>query len=264
MRHAFITYRSHPNEQELTELFINIILQKIKQDSDAYCIVQEDFGTPSRHIHIFFTHTQIDNNHFKAKYLLHKKAKELWESLKDLQTNVVYTGKNAFKGSSSGGTSYGLDSQWDTGLSDNPDPKYHIGYCLKNPDSVPDIKGYDQKYINESQKYYSACEGIKLLNTTKNIWRILKPQNAHSYITDFCKKNAIIIDDDLDEILLQKNMARQGISTVELSTTKYDHIIRDLIYYHVKNAKKHEPEVPVYNCNVCGMLPHACAKADHK
>lgn len=232
MKHAFITFRAHPNEQELTELFINIILQKIKKDTDAYCIAQEDFGTPSRHIHIFFPHTQIDNNHFKAKYLLHKKAKELWESLKDLQTNVVYTGKNTFKGSTSGGTSFGLDSQWDTGLTDNPDPKYHIGYMLKHSLTVYDIKGYDQNYINESVKYYYACEGIKLLSTTKNIWRILKPQNAHSYITDFCKKNDIIIDDDLDEYLLRKKMAQQGISTVELSQAKYDHIIYDLILYH--------------------------------
>lgn len=232
MRHAFITFRSHPNEQHLTELFINIILIKIKEVSETYCIAQEDFGTPSRHIHIFFTHTQDDKQHFENKFLLHKKAKELWETLKDLQTNVVYTGKMKFVGSSSGGTSYGLDSQWDIEKGENPDPKYYIGYCCKNNDTLTDIKGFSQEYISKSVLYYSACEGTKLLNTSKNIWRILKSNNAHSYITDFCKKNDIIIDDDLDERLLQKMMASQGISVVELSHQKYYHIISDLMEYN--------------------------------
>lgn len=232
MRTAFITYRSHPNEQQLTDYFITIILSKIKEVSEVYCIAQENYGTPSHHIHILFEHSLEEDQKFQQKFLLHKKAVEFYESIKPLQTKIVYTGKAKFKGSTLGGTSYGLDSQWDISKKENSDPKYYIGYCHKDPNTQHDIKGYSQHYVGDSIKYFYTVEGMKCLKPSENLWRILNTRNAHSYIQDFCKKNKIILDDDLNENLLQQMMASQGVSVVELSHNKYGHIIQDLIDFH--------------------------------
>lgn len=231
-RYAFITFRAQPNEQKLTDYFLQLIFPKIRDSVDSYCLAQEDYGTPSHHCHIIFSHNYKDNQKFEQQLLLFKKAKEFYESTKTLNTKIVYTGKTRFVGSSSGGTSYGLDSKWDISQTSEKDYKYYLGYLHKNPDTVHSIKGFTQQQVIESVKYYSCSEGIKLLDPSKNIWRILNTRNAHSYITDFCEKNKIIINDDLDERLLKKQLASKGISVVELSNNKYEHIIQDLIEYN--------------------------------
>lgn len=236
---AFITFRPQPNEQQLTQFFLTLFIPKYKVWSDQYCISQEDYDQPSHHIHILISHNEKDEQKFNQKYLLFKDAIKFYESLKDKQTKIVYTGKTKFVGSTSGGSSYGLDSKWNIEKRENNDPKYYIGYCNKEPDTVHDIKGFSQEYIASSIKYYSCLEGIKMLKPSEKMWRILNTRNAHSYITDFCKKQNISFTDPIfDAYNLQKIMAQNGISIVELSSQKYEHIIDDLLEFHSKDKEK--------------------------
>lgn len=230
-QYGFVTFRPHPNDHDLINEFKTLI-SPILNKCDHYLVGHESANTPQAHLHIILSYENKDSDRSKViQKFTNKTLKQFYQKIKNEKRFTI------------------IDSKFnDKGLNIKSIPKTEedyistLGYCAK--EHILSSKGYSLDFVNTAVDFYYKSTRLKLSKKLLNPWRVLNTRTAHAYITDFCDKNNIQINDDIEPFVLQKLMAQQGISCVELSNQRYELIINDLINYHNHNNKTNYDPYP--------------------
>lgn len=216
MRQAFITFRSHPTEKYLDEEFLTMVTPMCDK-SIKYVMSYEKQNTIDSHFHIiiFFENVSFDITNLRSKFNT-KSWKNWYSQLKDKHTLI----KPKFD-----------EGALQLKLVEKSQEDYLkvIGYVCK--ENVYKSKGFDEIEITKAVKFYHLQE--RQPTGQDSSWRIITTKTAHAVLEEFSKKNNIDFDDDL----FLYHLAKNKISTVQLSANQLGRVMTELQI--ANNTSKH-------------------------
>jgi len=187
-RYTFFTFRASPNEPQVFEDYLTLILPIIHNSSQySYSIEMDD--TPNRHIHVFASlkPTEKDKSKIDQRFCDFKEMKLFRKSLKFKNTKW----ESAFH--------YGKK------YNENDEPKAIIpkgesdhmkalGYTMKDINKRYKINGIKITEITRAMKYYAATARIKN-SCVENNWKIVNNKNFHTLMEHYAQKNNMTVHD---------------------------------------------------------------------
>lgn len=211
MRYSFITFRSHPTEKHLDEEFLTMI-QPMLKSTPKYIMSYEEENTIDSHFHLLMFHNaqSFDISNLKQKFKT--KAFKNWFSQFENYNTIIDPKfeSQALQIKLVGNT--------------NEDYLTTVGYISK--DNVYRSKEFGEQEITDAVKFYH----INSRKTPKmdKSWKIMTTKTAHAITEDFCKKENVQCNDSF----LFALMAKEKISTINLSAHQRDRLISELILAH--------------------------------
>lgn len=198
MPEFFYTFRPHPTNEVLFEDFLTLFLPMIKSFPKFVFVVERD-NTPEKHFHaVFETPPNIkDMDKLKQKF----KSKAFQQFQKFLYENTE-TNSHAFLI-----VKIKKDSQKDF--------KYYTGYCYKEENVSRRDTNLNQNEILDACKYYNAIERINI-NSQKNDWIYIKPNNIHMYVDRFIKSTEGATYSNFSKLMNKQGYSFNSISNKQV------------------------------------------------
>lgn len=211
-RLALFTFHAQTSDTKvLTQEMVSLLqpqLQKLKQ----YIIVREKRDTPQEHLHFLFFREYPRYETEKIKQFIENTGIQKFKKNRLPETNTIYNEHsfNYLKIANS-----------------TEDHMYYVGYVCKEPNCLPEIKGFTQEYILKCVNYYYAKERSKA-SKIDNTWKHLKPNEIHCYMEHYSQKLNIPLDDPR----LMLEMKANKISFNQLTSRNINISKQELIIAH--------------------------------
>lgn len=207
---AFITFRPHPNDNQLFEDFLIIFLPILKTRIQNYVYVVERDNTPEKHFHCVINDKSfVDNSKVKSKI----SCKPLQRFNKFLSINTETNNNIAHQTHFIGKEDKIKNTQ------------YYIGYCYKEDNVSRRDTNLPACDIQASLEYYNSMKRLET-NETKSDVKYIKANNVHRYINEFRQWEG----DDFVWVNLHRRMIRQGYSFIQLTSKQFNYAVSEIKY----------------------------------
>lgn len=188
-RYTFFTFRASPNEPQVFEDYVTLILPIIRNSSQySYSIEMDD--TTSRHIHVFASlkPTEKDKSKIDQRFCDFKEMKLFRKSLQFKDTNW----ETAFHY----GKKYNANDDCSKAIipKGESDHMKALGYTMKDINKRYQINGIKITEITRAMQFYAATARIKD-SCIQNSWKIVNNKNFHILLEDYAKKNNMTVHD---------------------------------------------------------------------
>lgn len=207
MRYAKVTFNPHINETHLIDEFL-ILLNPLLNKHDSFCLTREKSDEPGVHLHAIIPMTQATpgNHHVVQKF-----KSPGWTNFKKKLIQTEWDPKLATKC---------LQAQL---LEIDKDPQnphnylYFLGYINKEKSVLLDSKGYSQDFLTSAVQYYYQNSRKEDTINKNNVIYDLNAKNCKGYMTHFCEKHDISLNDKMLPVrLAEKGVALDNISQKQL------------------------------------------------
>lgn len=244
-RYTFFTFRAAPNEPQVFEDYLTLILPIIHKSSQySYSIEMDD--SPNRHIHVFCSlgPKEKDASKIKQRFCEFKDMKLFRKSLNFKSTNWNVAFRFGKKYNEDDSESLALIPRTES------DHMKALGYTMKAIDKRYKINGIKITEMTRAMKFYATTARIKD-SSLKNNWTAIKPQNIHTFLEDFCKKNNVDVNDTgLIPMMVKSKHTFNQITSKQLKLS-----IAELKYQQTENDEENFENLMVIQNHVNDVNP---------
>lgn len=212
MRAFLITFRPHPMEPELLDIFLNYFLAFVTEYPHRW-IIEKD-KSPDAHFHAYVETEFRDVEKLRRNALFKK-------STKPIQTLL---------GS-------GYQTLWQHAfdvkiIADTPQDLFlSLGYLYKEKTLWRSACTLPEQQQNDAVKAFFTEERLKLMKIDKKNWTAVTTKNAHAIIEDFCVKQDISLS-STDWIAVKLRMVKHRYTFAQMSEKAQKTVHAELAYHH--------------------------------